>query len=108
MNEKYARNTVTIDDVPHIYWFYLHLNLMSETLLTTGVQKLLLVRNKLIIMWKEAVVASFNVQYRNFPGMAVAIRDKPQRVWSGPRPGVLLSQTRSAKAGASFLEVQRF
>jgi len=81
---------------------------MSETLLTTGVQKLLLVSNELKIMWKDAVVALFNVQYRNFPGMADAIRDKPQRVWSGPRPGELLSQARTAKAGVSFLEVQRF
>jgi len=91
MNDKYARSTVTIDDVAHIYWFYFRLDLMSETLLTTGVQTLPLVSNKLKIMWKEAVVASFNVQYRNFPGMADAIGDKPQRAWSGPRPGTLLS-----------------
>jgi len=46
----------------------------------------MLVGNKLKIVWKEAVVASFNVQYRNFPGMADATRDKPQRVGSGSRP----------------------
>ena len=46
----------------------------------------MLVSNKLKIMWKEAVVASFNVQYRNFPGIADATRDKTQRVWLGSRP----------------------
>lgn len=70
---------------PPKYRFYLHLDLTSETLLTTGVQKLTLVGNKLKITWKEAVVASFNVQYRNFSGMADATRNKPQRVWSGSR-----------------------
>jgi len=86
MNDEYARNTDIIYGVAPMCWFYLHLDLMSETLLTTGVQKIMLVSNKLKVMWKEAVVASFNVQYRNFPGMADAIRDKPRRIWSGSRP----------------------
>jgi hypothetical protein len=80
---------------------------MSETLLTTSLQKLMLVSNKLKIMWKEAVVASFNVQYRNFPGMPDATRDKPHRVRRGlgrSSTGALLSQARSVKAGVSFLE----
>lgn len=47
-------------------------------MLTTGVQNLILVSNKLKIMWKEAVVASLNVQFRNFPGMAEETREKPQ------------------------------
>jgi hypothetical protein len=67
MNDEYARNMGIIDDVAPIYRFYLHLELMCETFLTTGVQKLILVSNKLKIMWNEAVVASLHLQYRNFP-----------------------------------------
>jgi hypothetical protein len=78
MNVEYARNTSIIDDVNRIYRFYLHLDLMSETLLTTDVQKSMLVSNKLKIMWEKEAVASFNVQYRSFPGMADATPDKPQ------------------------------
>jgi hypothetical protein len=78
MNEEYARNIGIIDDVAPIYRFSFHLDLMSETLLTTGVQKLILVSNKLKIMWNVAVVASLKVKYRNFPGMADATREKPQ------------------------------
>jgi hypothetical protein len=39
MNDEYARNIGIIDDVAPIYRFSFHLDLMSETLLTTGIQK---------------------------------------------------------------------
>jgi hypothetical protein len=88
MNDEYARNTGIIEDVNGIYRFYLHLDLMSETLLTTDVQKSMLVSNKLKIMWKKEALASLNVQYRSFAGMADATPNKPQLVWSESRPQV--------------------
>jgi hypothetical protein len=115
MNDGYARNIGIIDDVAPIYRFYLHLDLMSETFFITGLQKLMLVSNKLKIMWKQAAVASFNVKYRNFPGMADATRHKPQRVWWGPRPQFdwhtfVISQNRKSwsqlSRRAAFLSVK--